>query len=162
MGRLILTILALALTPVASWAQAPKDSWENLKQLQSGHKIKVVDMGLKAWDGRLVSVSDEAITIRDKRTQQEITVQRAKVFRVTDLQRSKRGRNALIGLVLGSVVGAALVADEEDLVPWGKAVVAIGLFGGPSAAAGALIPYPRPTVYRAKRSPEKVGRDQQK
>ncbi len=152
MQKLLLAILVLAVAPAAGFAQIRQDNWDNLKQLQPGHKIKIVDMNLKAWNGGLVSVSDEAVTIRELRKQQEITVERAKVLRVTDLQRSRRGRNALIGLAVGAAVGTALVADEEDLVPWGKAVIIFGIFGGPGAAAGALVPSYR-TIYRVKRGP---------
>jgi len=152
---MLLTILVLALAPSVSWAQAPQDSWENLKKLDAGHKIKIVDMSLKSWAGRLVGVSEESITIRAK--EGEVTVARADVLRVTDLERSKRGRNALIGFAIGTVVGAAMVANEGDLVPWGKAVIAVGFFGGPGAAAGALIPYLRPTLYRAAQQPRTTG-----
>lgn len=161
MQKLILTILALALTPVGCWAETPKDSWENLKQLQPGHKIKVVDKSLKSWDGRLVSVTDEAITIREKWKQQEVSVERANVLRVTDLERSKRGRNALIGLAIGTALGAAIIGNEDDIVPWGKAVIAIGIFGAPGAGIGAAIPYTRPSIYRSKNKPTRIGTDSQ-
>ena len=150
MRRLLLVILLLVVAPVASSAQAPKDSWENLKQLQPGHKIKVVDMSLKSWDGRLVSVSDEAITIQAK--QQDVTVERAKVFRVTDLQRSKRARNAAIGLVVGAIVGGTRDTEGNAY----RAVLA-GLLGATGAGVGALIPS-YPTIYRAQHGPPKGTR----
>lgn len=151
MRHVLLTLLALVLVPVTSSAQARKDNWENLKQLQPGHKVKVVDMSLKSWDGRLVNVSDESITIRETREQQEISVERTKVFRVTDLQRSRRGRNALIGLLAGGLVFAAATAKEggDDA----EKALFIGLFGGMGAAAGAAIPYPRPTIYSVRQKP---------
>ena len=150
MRRLFFAIVALALAPVASSAQARKDNWENLKQLQPGHKIKVADMSLKAWDGRLVSVSDEAITIRELRKQQEITVERDKVLRVTDLERSRRGRNALIGLAVGTALGFGVLEPSEDRVG-----LALWIFGAPGAAVGAFIPS-RPTIYRAQHGPPKA------
>jgi hypothetical protein len=153
MGRLLLTIVMLALAPMASSAQSRQDSWENLKQLQPGHKIRVVDTDLKSWDGSLVSVSDEAIAIREKRKQQEITVERAKVFRVTDLQRSRRGRNALIGFAAGIVVGTVWATRREEDVGTLLPVLFVGgVFGGPGGAVGALVPSYR-TIYRAKRGP---------
>jgi hypothetical protein len=157
MRYLVLTVLALALVPVAGSAQARKDNWENLKQLQPGHKIKVVDMNLKAWDGSLVSVSDEAITIRQLRKQREITVERANVFRVTDLQRSKRRRNALIGLLIGGAIGVPIgVAKSSDLPPSFGALIMFGWLGGPGAAVGALVPS-HPAIYRAQREPAENG-----
>lgn len=128
----------------SSLAQTPPDSRENLKKLDAGRKIKIVDMSLKAWDGRLVSVSDEAITIRSKDA--EVSVERAKVFRVTDLQRSRRGRNAAIGLLAGALIYAATNRGSGDDA---EHALNIGLMGGIGAAAGAAIPYPRPTIYMA-------------
>ncbi len=107
MRVLILRMIILILVPGPALAQRPEHAWENLNQLREGCKIKVVDMNLKSWKGSLVSVSDEAITIRELRKQQEITVERANVFRVTDVRRSRRGRSALIGLAAGAIVGAA-------------------------------------------------------
>ena len=157
MRYLVLTVLALALVPAASSPQGRKDNWENLKQLQPGHKIRVVDTDLKSWDGSLVSVSDEAIAIREKRKQQEITVERAKVFRVTDLQRSRRGRNALIGLLIGGAIGVPIgAAKSSDVPPSVGALIMFGWLGGAGAAVGALVPC-HPTIYRLQRGPAKVA-----
>jgi hypothetical protein len=150
MRRLFFAILALALAQVASSAQTPRDSWDNVKQLQPGHKIKVVDMSLKSWDGRLVSVSEGAITIRELRNQQEITVERAKVWRVTDLQRSSRGRNAAIGFLAGAIVGATRDTEGNAY----RAVLA-GLFGGIGVGVGALVPS-HPAIYSGQREPAKA------
>jgi len=153
MRYFIWAILLVSLVSVRATAQTSHDSWENLKQLQPGHKIKVVDMNFRAWSGKLVSVSDEAIVVRNDWKKQEFTVERPNVLRVTNLERSHRRRNALIGLAAGTVLGAALVANEEDLVPWGKAVISIGFFGAPGAVIGAIFPGPRPTLYRAQKPP---------
>jgi hypothetical protein len=152
MPKLLIGILALTLTAAAGFAQKPQGSWEDLKQHQAGHKIKIVDMSLKAWEGRLVSVSDEAITIRELRRQQEIAVERGNVLRVTDLERSRRGRNALIGFAAGILVGAVYATREgrEDLAPWGYVVFVGGVFGGAGAGVGALVPS-HPALYRAGR-----------
>ncbi len=151
-----IAVLALFLTNTPMLAA--QDSWENLKLLREGQKIQVVDMGLKSWKGRFVGVSEDSITLRTKKG--EVTVERSEVFRVTDLKRSRRGRNALIGLAIGSVVGAAVVAKKgDDLVPWGKAVVAIGFFGGPGAGVGALVPS-HPTIYRARQQARRLGGEQ--
>jgi hypothetical protein len=156
MRRLLLTIVMVALTPAPSSAQSHPDSWENLRQLQPGHKIKIVDMSLKSWDGKLVSVSEEAITIRGLRQQQETTVERAKVFRVTDLERSRRGRNALIGFAAGIATGAVWATRQKEDVGTLLPVLFVGgVFGGPGAAVGAAIPS-HPTIYRAQAEPAKA------
>jgi hypothetical protein len=152
-------IAVLALILANSPVLAAQDSWNNLKQLREAQRIQVVDMGLRSWKGKFVHVSEESITLRTKKG--EVTVERSEVYRVTDLKRSKRGRNALIGLLIGSIVGTGFVADAEDLVPWGKAVIAIGFFGGPGAGVGALVPS-HPTVYRARQQTQKLGSDQQR
>jgi hypothetical protein len=156
MPRLLLAILVLAVAPVVVCAQTGKDNWDNLKQLHLGHKIKVVDMDLKAWDGKLVSVSDEAITVREVQKQQQITVQRAKVLRVTDLQRSKRGRNALIGLAVGGAIGVPIgVAKASDVPASVGALIMFGWLGGVGAGIGALVPA-HPNLYRPTERPPKA------
>jgi hypothetical protein len=139
-----LASLALLMSAVLASAQTPKGSWENLKQLQPGHKIKVVDIDLKSWDGKLVRVSDEAIAIREKQKQQEVTIERAKVLRVTDVQRSPKCINSLIGFGVGAGI-AALASRGEDSR---DRQVGIGLFGIIGAGTGAAVLHPRPTIYR--------------
>lgn len=155
MRNFILAIVLVSLVSVPATRQTSQDSWENLMQLKPGHKIKVVDMKFKSWSGKLVSISDEVIVIRSGGKKEELTVEGANVLRVTDLQRSHRGRNALIGLAIGTAVGAAVVgsADDEDLFPWSIAAFAVGLFGAPGAGIGALFPGPRPNIYRAQKPP---------
>jgi hypothetical protein len=140
---LILAILILLVAPLAGLPQAPKDSWENLKQLQPGHKIKVVDKSLKSWSGKLVRVSDEAISIQEKSKQQAATVDRCNVLRVTDLQRSNRARNALIAFAVGTAVGFASARSGED-----RPLIAVFIFGLPAAGVGAAVTS-RPAIYRA-------------
>ena len=101
-------------------------------------------MKFKAWSGKLVSVSDEAIMIREEWKQQEITVERPNVLRVTDLQCSSRARNATIGLLSGTLLGATRSTEGSAY----KAVLA-GVFGGMGAGIGALVPS-YPTIYRIK------------
>lgn len=143
MPKLLIGVLALTLTAAAGFAQKPQGSWEDLKQLEVGHKIKIVDMSLKAWEGRLVSVSDESITVRPK--DGEVTVERANVLRVTDLKRSSHARNAAIGFVIGAVLGATRDTEGNAY----KAVLAAS-FGGIGAGVAALVPS-HPALYRAGR-----------
>lgn len=157
MRNITLAILLVSLVSLPASGQTPQNSWGNLMQLQPGHKIKVVDVNFRAWSGKLVSVSDEAIVVRNDRKKQEFIVERPNVLRVTNLELSHRRRNALIGLAIGTAVGAAVVGGEEDLVPWGEAVIALGFFGAPGAVIGTVFPGPRPTLYRAKKPPQGGG-----
>jgi hypothetical protein len=153
----ILAILLLSFVAVPGTAQSPQNSWEGLKQYKPGHKIKVVDVKFKAWSGKLVSVSDEAITIQNGRKKQEIAVERPNVLRVTDLQRSKRGRNALIGFAAGAIIGIGAVAGRgRGEAGEHEQLLAVGLFGFPGVGIGALFPGPRPTLYRAPKPPPAV------
>jgi len=149
---MLLIILVLALAPSVSWAQAPQDSWENLKKLDVGHKIKIVDMNLRSWQGKLVSVSDQAMTIRQN--EQEVAVERDKVLRVTDLEHSRWARNALLGSLIGMGMGAALSGGsrgtrEVHVVTWTM------WFGSLGAGVGALVPS-HPVIYRVASQPQQT------
>ena len=68
-------------------AKEPREqSWENLRQLQGGRKVQVVQMNLKSLKGTLLAVSEEAISLRVK--QNEVTVPRPDVLRVSSLEQS--------------------------------------------------------------------------
>jgi hypothetical protein len=156
MLRLIVALLAIPLFSPQAFCQPPPDNWDTLKQLEPGHRVKVVDMDLKAWDGKLVTVSDEAITIREKRTGQVITLQRGRVFRVMDLQESRCRLNAAIGFAAAFLLHRAIHWEGGD--PAERYLDGV-IWGGIGAGVGALIPHPRPTVYRAKDKPENLGAD---
>ncbi len=65
MNRTILSISLLLLLPALSLAQSGTDSWDNLKQLQPGQKIEVVDSSMKSLKGEFLSVTEEAISLRE-------------------------------------------------------------------------------------------------
>ncbi len=128
-------------------------TWESLKQLQVGQKIEVIEMNLKSLKGTLTAVSEEAISLRTK--QGEVSVERANVFRVSDREHTRRGRNALIGAAIGGGVGVglgvpadAICRNESSdcyLTPiWG------GIGAGIGAGLGAASPGYH-TIYRAKK-----------
>ena len=135
-------------------AKEPREqSWENLRQLQGGRKVQVVQMNLKSLKGTLLAVSEEAISLRVK--QNEVTVPRPDVLRVSSLEQSKRLRNLLIGAAVGLGVGlgvslGALAATGGSDDPGVVIAPAIAIGGGVGAGVGAAIPSHR-TIYRAKR-----------
>lgn len=147
-----ISILILSLFTPRAMAQGPNESWDNLKQLQPGQKIEVVDMDLKSFKGTFISSSEEAISLRVDGG--EVLIERARVMRVTDLTHARRGRNALIGLAIGLgtglVVGAAL--DSSELSGGAQGAMKAGLTplgGAVGAAIGAMKPSGARTIYRA-------------
>jgi len=149
----ILALTAFLMIPHLSLAQNAPDAWDNLRHLRVGQKIEVVDINLKLLKGTFVGFSEESISLRAGND--EVTVQRPDVFRVTDLEHSKRGRHALLGLAIGLgtgfAVGAAL--DTSELMGGAQGTMKAGLtpLGGVvGAALGAALPSGSRTIYRAK------------
>jgi hypothetical protein len=150
MKSAVLTLVVLF--PALALAREPQSSWDNLKQLQSGQKIEVVDSTMKSLHGAFVSVSDEAISLRVGKAEE--TVVRANVVRVSVRDTSHRTRNMLLGA--GIAGGAALIpsaillsqqSNEGNNCAACVAAIAAGFGGG--AALGA-IPGSK-TIYRASK-----------
>lgn len=156
--RITTVIAAVMLTafPLSTVAQAQEqveDSWDNLRQIQPGHKIKIVDMKMGAFLGDFVGYSEESISLRTK--QEEITFSRTDVLSVRNRQHSHRGRNALIGLAAGAVGGVAVSAiaspnndpEARTIITLVTMPIALGVGFG----IGAALPSGTVTVYRAKK-----------
>jgi hypothetical protein len=80
--------------------------WDNLKSLTRDQEIRVVMNDFTAYRGKFESLSDGGITLRQ--AARERTLARKDVFRVSQgIGQDHRGRNALIGMVVGA--GAGLV-----------------------------------------------------
>ncbi len=150
---LVTTIFSVSLP-----AQEPGERcWENLQQVRVGQKIEVVETNLKKLKGTFLSFSEEAISLRVKK--QEFAVQREDVFRVSLREKSKRLRNALIGMAIGAGAGvAAAEISVRTALPIGRfrgeyrsiayvVLVPVGL--GVGAGIGAAFPGYQ-TIYRAK------------
>ena len=120
-----------------------EQSWENLKQLKVEQEIQVVQMNVKSLQGTFVGFSEEAISLRVK--QNEVTVHRADVLRVSSLYRGKRKRNILLGLAIGAGVGMLAgggVASAANLFDEGqgsKPATTILAFTAAGAAAGSAV-----------------------
>ena len=149
--------------PDRLWAAQPQAAavetgWSNLQQLRVGQKIEVVDTNLKKYKGTFLSFSEEAISLRVGKD--EVGVQREDVFRVSFQEKSKRLRNALIGMAIGAGAGVAAAEisirasepgffSERDLwqIPY-VVLVSAGIAVG--AGVGAAFPPGFQTIYRAK------------
>ncbi len=154
MKRTALGLVMLMLVPLWAPAQAPTDSWDNLKQLRPGDKIQVVDIHVSTFKGDFVSLTDDAIALRDGPN--EFSVARAAVVRVSVRDSSRRKRNMLLGAAIagGAALGVGLWVYEAQQsgegTGCGGCVAAIaGGAAGAGAGLGATSTYR--TIYRVKR-----------
>jgi hypothetical protein len=147
---LVLLFHGLACT---AFAQRDRASWTNLRGLQPGQRIQVVEMTSKKHSGNFVNVSETAISYRDTNGEQGIPKQ--SVLSVKLMENKHRFRNALIGAAIGAGAGAGIGAASTgrpgDILTdvsraKGAGVGAIlGLIGG--GTFGALLPS-HSTIYQ--------------
>jgi len=125
--------------------QAVTESWANLIQLVPGTEIRVALSGGRTVRGTVQKVTSDSLAINATASQE--TIARTEIKRVELKRKGRRGRNALIGLLIGTggglAVGAAI--DHSDRAGFnifpnaGKAVFTpLGAVIG--AAIGVLIP----------------------
>ncbi len=144
MRKAILILVFSLVLPAALDAQ--QGSWSNLNRLQAGQKIVVIESGTR-HHGKFVSVTDESLTLNERGS--EVSVKRQDVTRVSTSSYPRRGGHAVIGLVVGGLIGAGIGAAS-----FGKgwrgvgALAGVAIGGTVGAIVGALIPAHR-TVYRA-------------
>jgi len=149
-------VFLLAL-PAALCAQKAKDLWSNLNRLKAGQGIEVIESNMKSHSGQFVTVTDEMLSLQEKGS--DVSLKREDVARVSTSSGAKRGEHAVIGLVVGGGIGAAigaLAANHSSGSGWFAwkgspgigALVGVAI-GAPSGAlVGAVIPA-HTTVYRA-------------
>ena len=132
-----------------------ESSWQNVQQLQVGQKIRLVQMDRESANGKLLSVSDESISLQAGKGKR--TVLRADVLRI-DRKGGKRARNLVIGAAVGAGVGvtAGAVLSRKTIVGYIGTPAAM-LVGGIASsifgmAVGAFFPG-YAAVFRAPTSP---------
>jgi len=140
-------ILALVICGLSLQAQ----SWDALRGLGPGDKIKVVDTGNQEYKGAFTAVAERGISLATSKGPVEID--RARVRRVQVHASSRRVRNILIGAAIG--VGVAVAVDQSvgrylrnetgDQYRALTYIAPIALFAGIGAA---LSPYR--TIYRSR------------
>lgn len=82
----------------------PLSDWERLREQPTGSKLRVVLEGARVLRGKLVSVSDEALTLRISRKP------RTQVVRIHRRHHDPLSNGVLIGLGVGAAIGA--IADR--------------------------------------------------
>ncbi len=108
-ARLFLVMCCATYLVSNTAAAADSKSWENLATLQSGEKIVVIETNAKAERvGRFTHFDSDSISLRAGTA--EMLIARSAVVRIYSRQRTKRVRNALIGVGIGAGIG--LLADQ--------------------------------------------------
>ncbi|HEY4763888.1 MAG TPA: hypothetical protein VIH75_09455 [Candidatus Sulfotelmatobacter sp.] len=152
--RLIL-VLFLGL-PATLWAQRQQASWSDLRGLRAGQGIEVIESSMKHHSGEFIDVTDEILTFQEGGS--DLSIKRVDIVRVSTSSAPRRGKHALIGLVVGGAIGAGIGAaagSSGSKTGWFNfntrgigALIGVAI-GAPSGAlVGAVIPA-RTTVYRA-------------
>ena len=151
-----MTLRIALLLAAASLAVAGENSWDNLQRLHSGEKIEVIDAGMKRYRGEVLSVTEEAISLRTEGG--ETRIERPNVARVSLREHSKRLRNLLIGAAAGAAAGGAAMAlwvrRAQPIAGYRGEYYDIGkyIFLPAGLGAGAAIGAAAPrfeTIYRA-------------
>ena len=145
MRRPVLILVFFLGLPAALGAQTQQGSWSNLNRLKAGQGIEVIESSMKRHAGKFVTVTDELLTLKENGS--DVSVKREDVARVSTSSGPKRGEHALIGLVVGGLIGAGIGAASGSLR--GIAALVGVVIGAPSGAVvGAVLPA-HTTVYRA-------------
>ena len=145
MHRALITLLCCTI-PLAA------QSWDDLRALKTGDRVKVQDTAGKERGGAFRALSDNAISIESGRS--EVSIERAKVRRVQIKSSARRWRNLAIGAGIGLALGLAAdytlgtyLRNEASHGSAARAltyIAPIALFGGIGAAAAGY-----KTIYRA-------------
>ena len=144
-------MVRLAALLLAAVAPLCAQSWDALRALKSGDRIRIQEIDGTSHDGTFVALTETSISVRTK--QSEAAVERSRTRRVQIRSGARRARNFAIGAAIGLAVG--VVADQtlgtylrnESNESSGTRAVTyiapIGLFG----ALGGAFPAYR-TIYK--------------
>ena len=102
--RLMLPLIGLFFCP--SLLAADNPAWNNLKQLSPGQQVRVLLTSNKSVKGPFQSVTDDALIVRAKGTDQ--TISRSNVQQVSARRPGRRGHHALVGAAIGGAAGLGI------------------------------------------------------
>lgn len=102
----ILCFAAAAQTQSQALTKSPEAKWEDLKILASGIEVRVASTKAKPVQGALESVTGSALVL--KRAGGPVSFDRAQVRSVSVKGKEHRLRNAMIGLGVGTALGAGI------------------------------------------------------
>ncbi|HEV2663892.1 MAG TPA: hypothetical protein VG324_03230 [Blastocatellia bacterium] len=140
-------LMSMLAKPQVAFAQAPPapiiGSWEGLKAIPPGDEVRVRLRNGQTLKGRLISVSDTALTLTRGNITTDVT--RGDALRVYRVISKSAKRATLIGLGIGAGVGglgsgvaAASASGSGEPGEYGLAVL---ISAGMGAGVGALIGY---------------------
>ena len=142
-----LTLIAMLAFGLPLHAQ----SWEAVRGLKPGDRVKVTDNAGKEYQGAVHAVSGDAISLETRSG--EVVFEKAKVRKVQVRSTTRRVRNLIIGAAIGVAVGVTVdstlgaylrnESGETDGVRALSYLAPIGIFGGIGAAPAAYA-----TIYR--------------
>lgn len=155
---LFIAATLLSNSPSLLARQKSADStWSAVQALQPGTTVGVKDRAGKSTRGRLVTVTDQAVTLIDKKG--TVVVDRQSIARVVIDNGRSVGKSTLIGAGVGAGAGAsvggviiaAFGGGEDETGPAVMAVsTALGAVAGTAAGAlGGLFRH-RKVVYESK------------
>lgn len=144
-----LTQIALIACGLPLFAQ----SWDAVRGLKPGDRVKVSDNAGKEYQGAVRAVSADTIALETGSGQ--VAIEKAKVRKVKVRSSTRRVRNVIIGAAIGVAVGVTVdstlgvyfrnEAGETDGARALTYVAPIALFGGLAA-----IPAAYATIYRSR------------
>ncbi|HEY9435775.1 MAG TPA: hypothetical protein VI260_30315 [Blastocatellia bacterium] len=127
-------LMAMIARPQIMFAQAPptpiRGSWDAVKTVPSGDKVAVRLRSGQTLNGWIISASDTVLTLELRKN--SIDVNRGDVLRVYKVVKRSRIKGVLLGLLIGTSVGALLgnLVEPEHTDDPGLATVGLGLLGG--------------------------------
>jgi len=144
----ILIAVAIFNKPLMAGAVGVESSWDNLKSLAPGQRIRVVLNSAKSAEGNLETVTAEALSVKQASGVESYA--RQDILRVSTRGEKHRSRNALLGAAGGAAVGLAIGAGVDHgcsgsglsscIVPNAGKIVLTPVGAVVGAVAGALIP----------------------
>jgi hypothetical protein len=137
-------LMAMFAKPQIAFAQVTpnpiRGSWEGIKTVPPGDEVVAHLRNGQALKGKLINISDTALTIEQAQRATDIT--RGDTLRVYRVVSKSSKRATLIGMGIGAGLGvAAAVAAAKDGPGEAEAGIAALFIGGIGAGAGALIGY---------------------
>jgi hypothetical protein len=99
-------LLLLPILCVAAAAQTPISKWEIVKALAPGTEVRVTSAGSKPIVGKIESVSDSELVLKQGAGPQSLP--QAQIMSVSVKGKERRKRNALIGLGVGTALGVGI------------------------------------------------------
>jgi hypothetical protein len=148
--RPFLFVLALCVLSLPLLAeQKTEPTWDNLKHLKEGTRIKVIDMNKKSKKAVLLAVTDETLSYRTNKGQTSLN--RSDVYKVINRDKNHHRLSGFIGMAMGAGF-FAVQASRSNISPSrnGSAAVGAAVGGATLGTIGFACGFHQ-TAYQAER-----------